>query len=141
MEFSCIGDAVNLASRTEGLTKFYGLTILITEYTLRETQNLFITREIEQVIVTGKKQCCRMYELIGKKGYTISGDVLQTLDLYAQGLQMYKERMFDEAMEYFSTAISLTDDGPSHVLNERCKHFIKNPPPENWDGVYAAIGK
>lgn len=138
MEFSCIGDPVNLASRVEGLTKFYGITIMITEHTLQEIKDLFITREIETVIVTGKKTGCRMFELLGKKGDHISDATQKTLDLYRLAYEIYKNRKFQEAADLFSAAVTLSDDGPSKVLLERCKHFVDNPPPPEWNSVYTS---
>jgi adenylate cyclase len=141
MEFSCIGDAVNLASRTEGLTKFYGITIMITEYTLRDTGDSFITRELESVIVTGKKTAVKMYELVGRKGDVLDPEIQETVRLYSQGLEHYRNREFHEAMEMFQSAIDLTDDGPSKVLFTRTKNYIQNPPPIDWSTDYQAEGK
>ncbi|KAJ3315054.1 hypothetical protein HDV04_004854 [Boothiomyces sp. JEL0838] len=141
MEFSCIGDAVNLASRTEGLTKYYGITILITQFTLDEAGDSFITREIESVVVTGKKMSVKMYELLGRKGDILSPELTETIRLFQGGLAFYKRRMFIQAQELFESAIQLTDDGPSKVLLSRCKHYIEQPPPVDWDGTYVAEGK
>ncbi|KAJ3261103.1 hypothetical protein HK103_006412 [Boothiomyces macroporosus] len=141
MEFSCIGDAVNLASRTEGLTKYYGITILITQFTLDETGDSFITREIESVVVTGKKMSVKMYELLGRKGDILSPELTETIRLFQGGLAFYKRRMFIQAQELFESAIQLTDDGPSKVLLSRCKHYIEQPPLVDWDGTYVAEGK
>jgi adenylate cyclase len=141
MEFSCIGDAVNLASRTEGLTKFYGITILITEHTLQETGDAFIAREVESVVVTGKKVAVKLYELIGRQGDLIENDIQETLRLYSRGLELYRNRDFFEASEMFQSAIELTDDGPSKVLLQRTKNYIRNPPPHEWKTDYIAEGK
>ena len=141
MEFSCIGDAVNLASRTEGLTKFYGVIIIITEFTLRETGDAFITREIESVVVQGKKVGVRLYELIGRKGESIPRDIRETLSLYASGLDFYKRRMFENSIEMFTAAIGLSNDGPSKVLLARSQHYLENPPASDWEATYFAEGK
>jgi adenylate cyclase len=140
MEFSCIGDAVNLASRTEGLTKFYGITIMITEYTLRDTGDAFITREVESVIVTGKKTAVKMYELLGRKGDILDPQTQETVRLYTQGLEYYRRQDFHEAVEMFQSAVDVSDDGPAKVLLSRSKHYIQNPP-NDWTTDYLAEGK
>ncbi|KAJ3300723.1 hypothetical protein HK104_006021 [Borealophlyctis nickersoniae] len=141
MEFSCIGDAVNLASRTEGLTKAYGLTILITENTLIETGDNFITREIDSVIVTGKSNKVNIYELMGKKGDELPPKVLEACRLYAEGLKQYRKRNFSGAVDLFGKAVEVAKDGPSKTMLARCKKYLEEPPPENWNGVYVAEGK
>lgn len=141
MEFSCIGDAVNLASRTEGLTKFYGVNILITEFTLAETGDAFISREVDRVVVTGKKMSVKMFELIGRKGDLLSSDFQDVLNMYANALALYRKRQFAEAAELFAHAAEITDDGPSNVLYHRSLHYSLNPPPPTWTGDYVAETK
>ena len=141
MEFSCIGDAVNLASRTEGLTKYYGVTILITEHTLQDTADFFITREIESVIVTGKKTSVRMFELLGRKGEHLDAKLKEAIKCYATGYDFYKRRMFSQAIELFDAAIRVNDDGPSKTLLSRCKYYLEHPPPAHWTPVFTAEGK
>ena len=143
MEFSCIGDAVNLSSRIEGLTKYYNLTILITEHTLKETEpTQFYTREIDRVIVTGKSSQVSIYEVLGRKGEDgisttdLSESMRQTVNLYDDGLRLYRQRMFEEAEMMFKEAILLSDDGPSKTMETRCRLYKENPPPPEWDGVY-----
>ncbi|KAJ3388489.1 hypothetical protein HDU92_001448 [Lobulomyces angularis] len=129
MEFSCIGDAVNLASRIEGLTKNYNTSILITEYTKNETGDMFWTREIDTVVVTGRSNPVKIYELIGRKPSSLNAsnnnfslenvintpheEVLHQLPMnleiamsyYAKGLELYRSAMFMEAAENFNLAI------------------------------------
>ncbi len=141
MEFSCIGDAVNLASRVEGITKSYGVTILVTEFTLAETGDLFLVREVDSVIVTGKTQPVKMFELIGRRSDPIADTVLKKIKLYAEGLGLYKKRKFEDASDKFQKAIALYQDGPSKTMLERCTKYIENPPDKNWNGVHTAEGK
>ena len=141
MEFSCIGDSVNLASRTEGLTKFFKVTILITENTLKDTNDEFITREIDKVVVTGKKTSVRMYELIGRKGDRIEPQIEQALQLYEKGLELYRNRKFQEACTYFEQGAVNANDGTSKVLLGRAKAYIQDPPDSNWTGDFVASEK
>jgi adenylate cyclase len=141
MEFSCIGDSVNLASRTEGLTKFFKVTILITENTLKDTNDEFITREIDRVVVTGKKTSVKMYELIGRKGDEIPFNVKQSIECYEKGLQLYRNREYQEACTNFEKGIQIGNDGASKVLLNRVKSYIQDPPDSNWNGDFIASEK
>ncbi|TPX70559.1 hypothetical protein SpCBS45565_g01698 [Spizellomyces sp. 'palustris'] len=141
MEFSCIGDSVNLASRTEGLTKAYNVTILVTENTLRETGDAFLTRHIDTVIVTGKSTKVDIFELLGRKGDILADEVVRAQELYATALSLYRQRNFAEAADLFAKAIEIADDGPSKTLLARCNMYIEHPPNEDWMGVHAAEGK
>ncbi|KND03467.1 uncharacterized protein SPPG_00950 [Spizellomyces punctatus DAOM BR117] len=141
MEFSCIGDAVNLASRTEGLTKAYNVTILVTENTLKETGDAFLTRHIDTVIVTGKSTKVDIFELLGRKDDILADEVVRAQELYATALSLYRQRNFAEAADLFAKAIEIADDGPSKTLLARCKMYIEHPPSEDWIGVHAAEGK
>ena len=141
MEFSCIGDSVNLASRTEGLTKFFKVTILITEHTLKDTNDEFITREIDRVIVTGKKTSVKMYELIGRKGDPIPINVKEALEYYEKGLELYRKREYQQACINFEKGILYGNDGASKVLLCRAKNYIQNPPDSNWNGDFIASEK
>ncbi|MCB1156825.1 MAG: tetratricopeptide repeat protein [Leptospiraceae bacterium] len=67
----------------------------------------------------------------------ISNEMKQVLEAYNEGLTQYKMRNFDKALQAFQKAASIRpDDGPSKVYIERCKEYIQEPPPEDWDGVY-----
>ena len=141
MDFSCIGDAVNLASRVEGLTKKYNLVFLITENTLREIGDNFITREVDSVVVSGKSQTVGIYEVLGRKGDIIPDEVAEAVTLYANGLKKYRIRQFKEAEQYFRAAVDVADDGPSKTLMARCREYIEVPPPASWTGVYYCDSK
>jgi hypothetical protein len=71
-----------------------------------------------------------------------NSELQKLLDLYNQGLGLYKEKKFQEAKNLFLKALGVVPgDGPSQLYIERCDYFIKNPPPENWDGVYTMTTK
>ncbi len=141
MEYSCIGDHVNLASRVEGLTKGYGVEILITEHTFVETQDFFHVREIDSVIVTGKTKPVRLYELLGKKSAPLSDQSLKAAQLYKEGLSLYKKRNFEAAISKFQKGSALYKDGPCATMMERSAKYLIKPPEDDWEGVYVATGK
>ena len=72
----------------------------------------------------------------------ISDTKKKILDLFAEGRKNYKLMNFSQAKEYFAKALQLDpQDGPSKVYFQRCEHYIKNPPPEDWDGVFVMTTK
>jgi tetratricopeptide (TPR) repeat protein len=72
----------------------------------------------------------------------ISEKKKQVLDLYGEGRKLYKLMQFDKAREFFAKALRVDpDDGPSKVYYARCKHYIENPPAEDWDGVFVMTTK
>ena len=141
MEYSCIGDHVNLASRVEGLTKVYGVEILITEYTYQETHDQFHVREIDSVIVTGKSKPVTLYELLGKKSSPLPETTLKAIKLYTEGMELYKNRKFEDAVHKFQKGSTLYRDGPCTTLLERSARYIIKPPENGWTGVYISEGK
>lgn len=72
----------------------------------------------------------------------LTPELKKFLDTYNEGLKLYRERKFSEALKYFEEALKLREnDGPSKLYIERCKMLIDNPPPENWDGVFTMTTK
>lgn len=72
----------------------------------------------------------------------LSDDKHKVLELFSRGRKLYKLMDFDEAQKSFAHALKIDpDDGPSKVYFARCKHYIENPPPEDWDGVFTMTTK
>ncbi len=133
-DYTAIGDSVNLASRLEGLNKYYGSHILVSEDARKMVNDeRFSFREIDSVKVKGKHLPVVIYELMTDK----SG-ILAEFDT---GLSSYRAREFDKAEKIFAKLADIFDDEVSRLYLERCREYLASPPPEDWDGVYTAKTK
>ncbi len=136
-DYTVIGDNVNLSSRLEGVNKEYGTYILISDSTYEHVKNDFITREIDSIIVKGKTKPVNIYELIGFAGEELPSEKTNSLKIYSEALQLYREKQFSGAADKFTKVLELVPtDRASIVFVNRCKLLNENPPPEEWDGVF-----
>ncbi|MBS2033104.1 MAG: adenylate/guanylate cyclase domain-containing protein [Deltaproteobacteria bacterium] len=134
--YTCLGDAVNLASRLEGVNKMYGTTILCGPRTQELAGEGFVFREIDRVRVKGKTEAVTVYELVSAKGDKLEAGLKDALTRYAQGLAAYRERNFAAAQTHFEAALAAKkDDAPSAIFRDRCKDYLASPPPADWDGA------
>lgn len=141
MNYTVIGDAVNLASRLQGLNKFYETQILIGEQTRIEAGGSIVTRLVDFVTVSGRAQPAPVYELVGLVD-EIASDDMKIVTLHNQAMGFYRLRSFVEASDIFRTIVAMREiDGPSRILLKRCQRYIKTPPEDDWDGSYRAEGK
>jgi class 3 adenylate cyclase len=136
MDFTCIGDNVNLAARLEGANKAYNTKCLVTENVYKQIQKIYVCREIDFMTVKGKKEPVRIYEIIHETGKG-SGKHDDIIEDFEKGLKLYRKTKWDDAMQVFKTLIDKYQDGPSSVFYDRCVIFKKNPPPPDWDGVFS----
>jgi adenylate cyclase len=134
--YTAIGDAVNLASRLEGLNKEYGTHILISESTQRElpTDKLMI-REIDLIRVKGKLQPLTVYEILAPDIAANNGKEL--VELFGTAREAYKRHDWLAAISAFEMVLSRwPDDGPSRIFLARCVEYVSEAPASDWDGVY-----
>jgi len=153
MDYTLVGDTVNLASRIEGLTKPYRHPLLVSEYVYEAAKDSFLFRKIDNVRVKGKNEPVGIYAVYsgfyGKTGNILRKGAIsslpsvasllvdrKTLINYNKGLQVFYMREWKLAKEYFSKALEADkSDYISQLYLERTLGFAKTPPPENWDGV------
>jgi adenylate cyclase len=137
MEYTVIGDNVNLAARLEGTAKYYGVDVLVSEGTFLQTREKFLYRELDCIRVFGKKRAVRVYELIAMKDGPESGMIEERISDFARGLSAYQNRQWEEALSIFSGICrQFPDDKTAAIYCQRSRDFIKKPPPADWDGIY-----
>ncbi len=135
-DYTVLGDDVNLASRLEGANKEYATNIMIGESTYRLVKDKFHTRELDVIRVKGKSEPTKVFELISKIGDKKAEDAIEQMDLYFQGLELYRLKGFEAAHDYFKRSFEKLGDYPSKVYMHRCEFYLINPPGQNWDGVF-----
>ena len=141
MEYTVMGDTVNLASRLEGANKYYDTLILLGPRTYELAAQDIEAREIDRMRVKGKKEPVVVFELLARKG-GLSVEQHRVVETYVEGLEAYKRRDFKAATAQFQAALALDpSDGPSRVYLERAKEYFMAPPPADWDGVYELKSK
>ncbi len=138
MESTVIGDTVNLASRMEGLTKQYGISIGITETTFQRLFHpaSYLIREIDTVQVKGKEHAITLYEVFNGNPDRVREQKIHTLDRYHEALSLYKERKWRDAIQLFiELQTHLEADKVIEIYLERCRSFLNHPPDESWNGI------
>ncbi len=138
MEYTIIGDTVNMAARLEGAAKFYGVEFLLGETTWQHCHDIYHFREIDKIRVLGKDIPTTVYELLGSTEEPLPPLAIR----FAAALEMYRERHWDEAAEAFLAIMQeFPGDRPSAIYLDRCHYFAENPPADSWDGVFNRVDK
>ncbi len=142
MDFTVIGDGVNLASRVESLCKYYGAHILISEFTYQQLKSTYRTRQIDKVIVKGKVNPVSIYEIIDFHDKHSFPNQIDVLNHFNNGIEFYNEALWDKAILSFQNALILyPEDKPSQLYIKRCKILKEHPPEPNWQGIWKMKNK
>jgi adenylate cyclase len=135
LDYTAIGDEMNLAARLEGANKVYGTLTMMGPGTYEAVKDLVEARELDRVRVAGKANATTVYELLALRG-ELPNEKLKVVDLYGQALLAYRARRFTDAKVKLGQALQVdAGDGPSRRLLSLCTQFELHPPPEGWDGV------
>jgi len=142
MDFTIIGDGVNLASRLESACKQYGAKILVSEFTIRKLQGTYRKREVDMVVVKGKTQPVSVYEILAYHTEETFPHIADVLGLFRDGIAEYRKQRWDSAIKLFKECVLLNpNDKPSHLFLERAQFLKQTPPPDDWTGVWVMESK
>jgi adenylate cyclase len=135
MDYTVIGDTVNLGSRLEGLNKTYGTSVIISRSTAERLGNRFVLRELDKVMVKGKEDAVTIFELMGFAD-NIEEIKLELVERFASAITYYRSREWDQAQDAFKKTLGLyPEDKTSLLYLDRISYFRENPPPPEWDGI------
>lgn len=137
MDFMAIGAGVNMSYRLEGVCKLYGCKIVISENTYKSCAERIWVRELDKIRLQGTNGPLTIYEFLGHRCDPISEQKQQVLDHYYKGREYYLNRKFALAIGEFATVREIdNNDRASTIQLKRCQHWLKTPPPEDWDGSW-----
>jgi adenylate cyclase len=133
--YTVMGDAVNLASRLEGINKEYGTRIILSEFTYNEVKDSFVCREVDWVRVKGKILPVKIFELIAEN--KVPEKLQEPMKWFQQGYEHYHAKGWAAAIEAFSKALDLNPaDSVARRYVLRCQDYLTHPPSDDWDGVF-----
>jgi adenylate cyclase len=132
MDYTVIGDSVNLASRLQQLTRHYLVDVVICETTATALDDPSAVRELDTLRVRGRQQPAKVFQLL------IPGAVTPALEAYRRGRDLLTRRRWKDAVEAFEAAVVADPaDRPSALMLDRARILARRPPPVDWDGVWA----
>lgn len=146
MNYTMMGDTVNVAARLESSAKLYGVYIQVAENTYKKVKDEFEWRTLDYVRVKGKKVPVHVYELLSEKGQ-LDDETSKMIGVFHEGLELYNDQKWNDALKKFEESATLEDEfptrptTPSKVYIFRCNHFIENLPEKDWDGVWTLTTK
>ena len=141
MNYTIISNAVNLASRLEGINKQYGTWILASENTIKETHGKLVFRRLDRIRVVGINAPVRIYEILETKE-NATDKVLEKAELFNKAIDHFEARNWTDTIYILNKILKIfPEDGPSLLYMDRICHFQKNKPEKDWDGVFNMVEK
>ena len=142
MDYTLIGDGVNLAARLESACKQFFAHILISENTFKKLRGTYRIREIDKVVVKGKTEPVNIYEVLDYHDEKSFPNLMEAVNYFSDGLKQYRKGVWDKAIKAFNEVLVLNpDDNLSGMYIKRCELLRENPPGDDWDGVMKMTSK
>jgi len=142
MDYTMIGDGVNLAARLESACKQYSARILLSEYTVRKLKGVYRLREVDKVIVKGKTEPVGVFECLDYHDDTTFPNLQDVLGNFNEGVKLYRAQEWDRAAGFFEKALEANpEDLLGQTYIERCATMKASPPGDDWDGVWVMTSK
>ncbi|VFQ42997.1 CHASE2 domain-containing protein [Desulfoluna butyratoxydans] len=136
MDFTAIGDTVNLSARLEGVNKAYGTTNMLSEQTWEQVKDEYVFRELDCIRVKGKNKPIRVFTLVDRLEH-VTARMQQVEDAFKEALSAYRQKMWDDAISRFEKVLALDpDDKPSAAYIDRCRLLKHTPELVDADGVF-----
>jgi len=142
MDYTLIGDGVNLASRLESACKQYSAHILISESTYRKLRGTYRIREADRVVVKGKRKPVSIYEVLDYHTDDTFPNLMEAVNYFKEGLSNYRAQAWEKAIKSFTESLNANEhDKLSRIYIQRCEQMKSNPPGDDWDGVWVMTSK
>ena len=141
MNYTMIGDGVNLAARLESACKQYAARIIISEYTQKNLKGTYRIRDIDDVVVKGKTEPVRIYEVLDYHTSESFTNMMDNVGYFGEAREKYRNGDFAHAFKLFNYALNANPkDQLTKIYVDRCNNLMMNPP-EEWNGVYVMTEK
>ncbi len=142
MDYTVIGDGVNLAARLESACKQYSAHILLSEYTVKKLHGTYRLRDIDHVVVKGKTEPVGVYEVLDYHTEETFPNLMESISYFKHGRSYYRKGDWDRAIGAFSEALALNPaDTLSQIYVDRCSRLKENPPNGDWNGIWVMTSK
>jgi len=139
LQFSAVGDGINLGYLLQGVSDQYGCDIVIGEKTYEYCKDRIWSRELDRIRMRSNHQPVALYQYLGLKEESIPPKSQEVMEHYDKGRQYYLNRKFAVAMGEFATVLEIdSNDRAARLHLKRCQRLLKNPPPDEWDGAWVA---
>jgi adenylate cyclase len=142
MDYTIIGDGVNLASRLESACKQYSARVLISEMTYKRLKGTYRVREVDRVVVKGKTEAVGVYEVLDYHTPESFPNLSDVLQCYREGLDQYRRQEWDKALSSLGEGLKMNpNDKLSQMYVERAQWMKANPPGNDWNGIWVLKSK